>query len=37
MSDARHDVRQDRHRTVIREMIPHENNVTNHRIMWLLV
>jgi hypothetical protein len=36
MSDARHDVRQDRYRTVIREMIPHEN-VTDHRIMWLLV
>src|SRR6516164_1733881 len=23
--------------TVIREMIRHENDVTNHRIMWLLI
>jgi DNA invertase Pin-like site-specific DNA recombinase len=37
MSDAMHDVRQDRYPTVTREMIRHENNVTNHRIMWLLV
>jgi len=25
------------HTTVIREMIRHENDVTNHRIMWLFV
>jgi HEAT repeat protein len=25
------------HTTVIREMIRHENDVTNHRIMWLLI
>jgi hypothetical protein len=31
------DVRQDQYLTVIREMIRHENDVTNHRIMWLLV
>jgi len=31
------DVRQDQYPTVIREMIRHENDVTNHRIMWLLV
>jgi hypothetical protein len=37
MSDAMHDVRPDQYPTVIREMIRHENDVTNHRIMWLLV
>jgi hypothetical protein len=37
MSDAIYDVRQDQYPTVIREMIRHENDVTNHRIMWLLV
>jgi len=31
------DVRQDQYLTVIREMVRHENDVTNHRIMWLLV
>jgi hypothetical protein len=31
------DVRQDQYPTVIREMIRHEHDVTNHRIMWLLV
>ena len=31
------DVRQDQYPTVIREMIRHENDVTNHRIMWLLI
>jgi hypothetical protein len=31
------DVRPDQYATVIREMIRHENDVTNHRIMWLLV
>src|SRR5437762_13692848 len=31
------DVRQDQYPTVIREMIRHENDVTNQRIMWLLV
>lgn len=37
MSDVVFDVRQDQYPTVIREMIRHENDVTNHRIMWLLV
>ena len=37
MSDALYDVRQELYPTVIREMIRHENDVTNHRIMWLLV
>ena len=37
MSDVMYDVRQDQYPTVIREMIRHENDLTNHRIMWLLV
>jgi len=32
-----YDVKQELYTTVIREMIKHENDVTNHRIMWLLV
>ena len=32
-----YDVRPEHYTTVIREMIRHENDVTNHRIMWLLV
>ena len=31
------DVRREQYTTVIREMIRHENDVTNHRIMWLLI
>jgi hypothetical protein len=37
MSDAMFDVRPEQYPTVIREMIRHENDVTNHRVMWLLV
>jgi len=37
MTDAVFDVRPDQYPMVIREMIHHENDVTNHRIMWLLV
>lgn len=37
MKDAMHDVRQEQYPAVIREMIRHENDVTNHRIMWLLI
>ena len=37
MSDVLYDVRPEQYPTVIREMIRHENDVTNHRIMWLLV
>jgi len=37
MSDAIYDVRPDQYPMVIREMIRHENDVTNHRIMWLLI
>jgi hypothetical protein len=31
------DVRPDQYAMVIREMIRHENDVTNHRVMWLLI
>jgi hypothetical protein len=37
VSDAMYDVRQEQYPTGIREMIRHENEVTNHRILWLLV
>ena len=32
-----YDVRPEHYTTVIRDMIKHEDDVTNHRIMWLLV
>jgi len=32
-----YDVQREQYPTVIRELIRHENDVTNHRIMWLLV
>jgi hypothetical protein len=32
-----HDVEPRLYPTIIREMIRHENDVTNHRIMWLLI
>ena len=32
-----YDVQPQLYTTVIREMIRHENDVTNHRIMWLLI
>jgi hypothetical protein len=32
-----YDVRPELYTTIIREMIRHENDVTNHRIMWLLI
>jgi FtsH-binding integral membrane protein len=37
VSEVVHDVRKDQYTTVIREMIRHENDVTNHRLMWLLI
>jgi hypothetical protein len=37
VSDAIHDVMPEQYAMVIREMIRHENDLTNHRIMWLLV
>lgn len=36
-SVSAYDVRPEQYATVIREMIRHEDDVTNHRIMWLLV
>jgi hypothetical protein len=35
--DAMNEVRQEQYATVIREMIRHENEVTNHGIIWLLI
>ncbi|WP_324081281.1 hypothetical protein [Geomonas sp.] len=32
-----HDVQPEQYATVIRELIRHENDLTNHRTMWLLV
>jgi hypothetical protein len=32
-----YDVRPEQYATVIRALIRHENDMTNHRIMWLLV
>jgi hypothetical protein len=32
-----YDVRPEQYATVIRDLIKHENDVTNHRIMWLLI
>ena len=32
-----YDVGPEQYATVIRELIRHENDVTNHRIMWLLI
>ena len=37
MSDIAYEVRPDQYTTVIRELIRHENDLTNHRIMWLLI
>ncbi len=36
MNDAMYDVIQEQFTRVIREMIRHENDVTNHSIVWLL-
>ena len=33
----RYDVGPEQYATVIRELIRHEDDVTNHRIMWLLI
>ena len=37
MSDGLYDVRPEQYPAVIREMIRHEDQLTNHRIIWLLV
>ena len=34
---SRYDVQPEQYATVIRELIRHENDVTNHRTMWLLI
>lgn len=36
-SRVMYDVRPEQYATVIRELIRHENDVTNHRTMWLLI
>ena len=36
-SRSKYDVGPEQYATVIRELIRHENDVTNHRTMWLLV
>ncbi len=37
MNDASYDVPREQYPAVLREMIRHENDLTNHRVMWLLV
>jgi hypothetical protein len=37
VSDTLYDIRQEQYANVIREFIRHEDDVTNHHIMWLLV
>jgi hypothetical protein len=37
VSASEHDVRPEQYAMVVREMIRHENDVTNHRIMWMLI
>jgi hypothetical protein len=37
VSEAMYDVRPEQYAMVIREMLRHENDLTNHRIMWLLI
>ena len=37
MGSAMYDVRQEQYPTVIRELIRHENDLTNHRMTWLLI
>jgi hypothetical protein len=37
MSDAMYDVRREQYAAVIRDMIRHEDDVINHRVMWLLI
>jgi hypothetical protein len=37
MTDAIFDIRKDQYAAALRELLRHENDLTNHRIMWLLV
>jgi hypothetical protein len=36
-NQSMYDVRPDQYASVIRELIKHEDDVTNHRLMWMLV
>ena len=36
-NEPRYDVRPEEYAAVIRDLIKHEDDVTNHRLMWLLV
>jgi hypothetical protein len=36
-NQSMYDVRSDQYASVVGEMIKHEDNVSNHRIMWLLI
>jgi hypothetical protein len=37
VTDALNDIRKDQYPTALRELLRHENDLTNHRIMWLLI
>jgi hypothetical protein len=37
MSEALNDIRKDQYAAALRELLRHENDLTNHRIMWLLI
>ena len=37
MTEALNDIRKDQYATALRELLRHENDLTNHRIMWLLI
>jgi len=37
MTDSIYEIRKDQYATALRELLRHENDLTNHRIMWLLI
>ena len=37
MTDTSYEIRKDQYATALRELLRHENDLTNHRIMWLLI
>jgi hypothetical protein len=37
MTEALYEIRKDQYATALRELLRHENDLTNHRIMWLLI
>lgn len=37
MSEALCEIRKDQYATALRELLRHENDLINHRIMWLLI